>query len=127
MKRRIYKLKTNFTILGLEAGDWGILFATFVITLNLLQNLGSRLSLLIAVICTALVFFVWHLVKDKVPEKFTTHLFGWLGEPEVYKLVPDTKNVPLVVNFSEVRSNDTKTKKTEKSWRLPVGRPDSWL
>jgi hypothetical protein len=82
---------------------------------------------LIAVICTALVFFVWHLVKDKVPEKFTTHLFGWLGEPEVYKLVPDTKNVPLVVNFSEVRSNDTKTKKTEKSWRLPVGRPDSWL
>jgi hypothetical protein len=128
VKRRIYKLRTNFTLLGLDAADWGILFGTFVLTLNFFQNtLGSRAALLISVICTATVYVVWHLVKDKVPERFSTHLLGWLGEPEIYKVMPDTKNVPLVVDFNEVRAADKKAKKTEQPWRLPVGRPDSWL
>jgi hypothetical protein len=128
MKRRIYKLQTNFTLLGLDATDWGILFATFVITLNFFKNtLGQRAALLISLISTALVYIVWHLVKDKVPENFMKHLLGWLGEPEIYKVMPDTKNVPLVVDFSEVRAADKKAKKIEQPWRLPVGRPDSWL
>ncbi len=127
MKRRIYKLQTNFTLLGLDAADWGILFATFVITLNFFRNtLGQRAALLISLIATALVYLIWHLVKDKVPENFMKHLIGWLGEPEVYKIVPDTKNVPLVVDFEEVRASKP-TSKTQQPWRLPVGRPDSWL
>jgi hypothetical protein len=127
MKRRIYKLKTKFTLLGLEPSDWALLFGTFVVTLNFFQNLGSRVSLLLALVLTTLAFIVWNLVKDNVPEHFTKHLLGWLGEPEVYKVVPDTKNVPLVIDFEEVRAADKSSKKTEQPWRLPVGRPDSWL
>jgi hypothetical protein len=128
MKRRIYKLNTTFTLLGMDAADWAIIFGTFIVTLNLFNStLGNRASLLISVICTALSYFVWHLVKDKVPEKFSTHLLKWLAEPEVYKIVPDTKNVPLVVNFEEVqRSRKTKEEST-KRLKLPPGRRDSWL
>lgn len=125
MKRRIYKLKTKFTLLGLEGVDWGILFATFVLTLNFFRNtLGQRTALLLSIVATACVFFVWHLVKDHVPEKFSTHLFTWLGEPEVYKVVPDTKNVPLVVNFEEIQQ----AKKIREKKQLNLsGRRDSWL
>jgi hypothetical protein len=126
MKRRIYKLKTKFTLLGLEPGDWALLFGTFIFSLNFFQNLGNRISLLLALVLTALVFVIWNLVKDNVPEHFTKHLFGWLGEPEVYKVVPDTKNVPLVIDFNEVRASKP-SKKTQEPWRLPAGRPDSWL
>jgi hypothetical protein len=137
MKRRIYKLSTKFTMLGMDAGDLGVLFGTFVVTLNFFQNLGSRLSLFLAIVCTALVFFVWHLVKDKVPDKFMNHLFSWLGEPEVYKIVPDTKNVPLVVDFKQmnarqltarqINKGNKRMTKQEKNWRMPSGRSDSWL
>jgi hypothetical protein len=143
MKRRIYKLKTTFTLLGMEAGDWAIIFGTFVVTLNVFQNtLGSRLALFLSVVCTAIVYFIWHFVKDKVPEKFSAHLFGWLGEPEIYKVVPDTKNVPLVVDFKEVqrlskKSSDAKKLDAARKTKvvknpgdknnLAVRRRDSWL
>jgi hypothetical protein len=128
VRRRIYKLSTKFTLLGLEGADFGILFATFVVTINFFKNtLGQRTALFLSLAATALVFFVWHLVKDKVPDKFMTHLFGWLGEPEVYKVVPDTKNIPLVVDFNEVRKSDKPSKKPQESWRLPSGSSDSWL
>jgi uncharacterized ion transporter superfamily protein YfcC len=127
MKRRIYKLGTKFTMLGLDPADWGILFGTFAASLQLFQGTGNRLSLLIAIVCTAIVFFIWHLVKDKVPEKFMNHLFTWLGEPEVYKVVQDTRNVPLVVDFKQLNKADKQTSSKEKSWRMPSGRSDSWL
>lgn len=104
MKRRIYKLKTKFTLLGMEAVDWGVIVGTFAVSLNLLDAvLGSRVALLLSLVLTALVYFVWHLVKDNVPEHFSTHLLKWLGEPEVYKVVPDLQNVPLFVDFEEVQ------------------------
>ena len=128
MKRRIYKLTTKFTLLGMEAVDWAIIFGTFVVTVNVFSNtLGSRLALLLSIVCTALVYFVWHLVKDNVPEKFSEHLFKWLAEPEVYKIVPDTKNVPLVVNFEEIQRNRKAKEVASKQLKLPSGRRDSWL
>jgi hypothetical protein len=128
MKRRIYKLSTKFTLLGLEGADFGILFATFVVTLNFFRNtLGQRSAVFLSLAATTFVFFVWHLVKDKVPEKFINHLFGWLGEPEVYKVVQDTQNVPLVVDFKQINKIDKHADKQDKSWRMPSGRSDSWL
>lgn len=129
MKRRIYKLTTKFTLLGLEGADWGVLFGTFVLTINFFRNtIGQRAALLVSIVATALVFFVWHFVKDKVPEKFVNHFLNWLGEPEVYRVVPDTKNVPLVVDFKEVRVMEKqKGNRKDATWRIPVGRPDSWL
>jgi hypothetical protein len=103
MRRRIYKLKTTFTILGMDAVDWAMIIGTFAVTVNLFQSvLGGRSALLLSLICTALVYFSWHLLKDRVPENFSTHLIRWLAEPEVYKVVPDLQNVPLVVDFEEI-------------------------
>jgi hypothetical protein len=130
MKRRIYKLKTNFTLLGMDGADWGILIGTFAFSINFLQStLGSKAALFFSIVCTALVYFVWHLVKDKVPERFMKHFFSWLAEPEVYRVMPDTKNIPLVVNFKKAQTvSKVNKKQAEKSsWRMPTGRPDSWL
>jgi hypothetical protein len=104
MKRRIYKLKTKFTLLGMDPVDWGIIIGTFVVSVRIFQTMaGDRLGLLLSLVSTAAVFFVWHLVKDSVPEHFSTHIVKWMGEPEVYKVVPDLQNVPLFVDFDEVR------------------------
>lgn len=114
MKRRIFKLKTPFTLLGLDPVDWGILFATFVLSLNFFKNtLGQRTALLISIVATASVYFAWHLVKDRVPENFANHFIRWLGEPEVYKVVPDTKNIPLLVDFNEIRNRKSSKKSSD--------------
>jgi hypothetical protein len=115
MRRRIYKLKTTFTILGMDAVDWAMIIGTFAVTVNVFQSvLGGRSALLLSLICTALVYFTWHLLKDRVPENFSTHLIRWLAEPEVYKVVPDLQNVPLVVDFDEVRRVANKGNYTKK-------------
>lgn len=116
MKRRIYKLKTKFTMLGMDAVDWGIIIGTFAVSVNLFRTMaGDRLGLLLSIVCTAVVYFVWHLVKDSVPEHFSTHVIRWLGEPEVYKVVPDLQNVPLFVDFDEVRRVTGKGEDTERA------------
>ncbi|MGL4608832.1 MAG: hypothetical protein ACRCYY_03975 [Trueperaceae bacterium] len=104
MRRRIYKLQTKFTLLGMDGADWGVIIGTFAFSINFFQStLGSRAAIFLSILCTALNYFIWHLIKDRVPEKFSEHLFRWLAEPEVYKVVADTKNVPLVVDLEEVR------------------------
>jgi hypothetical protein len=128
MKRRIYKLKTTFTLLGMDPIDWGVTIGTFIISVNWFQAvLGDRTALLLSLVLTAFVYFVWYLFKDKVPENFMTHLLSWLGEPEVYKVVPDTKNIPLLVDFNEVRAQKSPPKTTQPSSRLPPGRANPWL
>jgi hypothetical protein len=115
MRRRIYKLKTTFTILGMDAVDWAMIIGTFAVTVNVFQSvLGGRSALLLSLICTALVYFSWHLLKDRVPENFSTHLIRWLAEPEVYKVVPDLQNVPLVVDFEEIHRVANKGNYTKK-------------
>ena len=105
MKHRLYKLESKFTFMGMSWFDWGVVLGTFIFSIQVLTVLvGPRLKLLLAVAVTALVYFVWHLIKDRVPDKFGEHFITWMGEPEIYKCVPDTQNVPLVVDPEQVRS-----------------------
>jgi hypothetical protein len=120
MKRRIYKLKSEFTILGLGVTDWAILFGTFIFTINFFRPLGGRMSLVLCLVCTAAVYLGWNLIKDNVPDKFMNHLVKWLSEPEVYKVVPDTKNVPLVINLDNLQQ-------TAKPKRFNARRRGLWL
>ena len=105
MKHRLYKLESKFTFMGMSWFDWGVVLGTFIFSIQVLTVLvGPRLKLLLAVLVTALVYFVWHLIKDRVPDKFGEHFVTWMGEPEIYRCVPDTQNVPLVVDHVQVRS-----------------------
>lgn len=105
MKHRLYKLESKFTFMGMSWFDWGVILGSFIFGLQIIGVfVGPRLKLLLALLVTALVYFVWHLVKDRVPDKFGEHFIVWMGEPEVYKCVPDTQNVPLVVDHEQVRS-----------------------
>ena len=103
MRHRLYKLETKFTILGMGMFDLGVTLGAFIFSIQILGVLvHPRLQLVLAIIVTAVIYWAWHLVKDKVPDKFPEHFMTWLGEPEVYRCVPDTDNVPLVVDFDKV-------------------------
>ena len=104
MKHRLYKLESKFTFMGLSPLDIGVLLGTFILSIQILGIfVGPRLKLFLVLIITAFVFWAWNLVRDRVPDKFGEHFLTWLGEPEVYRCVPDVDNMPLVVDFEQVR------------------------
>ena len=104
MRHRLYKLETKFTILGMGMFDLGVTLGAFIFSIQILSvAVHPRLQLVLAIIITAVVYWAWHLVKDKVPDKFPEHFMTWLGEPEVYRCVPDTENVPLVIDLAQVQ------------------------
>lgn len=104
MKHRLYKLESKFTFMGMSWFDWGIILGAFIFSLQVLGVFfGPRMKPLVALVVTALVYWLWHLVRDRVPDKFGEHFLAWLGEPEIYRCVPDTRNMPLVVDFEQLR------------------------
>ena len=108
MKHRLYKLESKFTILGMSAVDWGVILGTFIFSTQVLGIFAPpRLKLFLCLFIVALVYWGWYLLKDKIPDKFAEHFIIWLGEPEVYRCVPDTDNVPLVVDHAQVRPRNT--------------------
>ena len=105
MKHRLYKLESKFTIMGMGWFDWCVLLGSFMFGIQVLGAIAHpKLQLVIGLLTAAFGYWAWHLVKDKVPDKFPEHFMEWLSEPEVYRCVPDTQNVPLVVDFEQVRN-----------------------
>ena len=85
--------------MGLELTDWFVILLSWLVCKQFFSSfLGVRTSLLTAIIATFLVFKVWQRIKDNVPDKYASHLAGWLSEADIYRVGPDTKNVPLVVH-----------------------------
>lgn len=118
MKHRLYKLESKFTVLGMGWLDWAVILGTFVFSVQVLGAFATpRLKFFLCLLVTAFVYWAWFLIKDKVPDKFPEHFVVWLGEPEVYRCVPDTKNVPLVVDFEQVRP------RKRRAWRGRRGAP----
>lgn len=84
--------------MGLELTDWFvILFSWLTLKQSFTILLGERLSLLLAVLGTFILFRIWQRLKDKTPDKFVPHLMNWLSEADSYSLLPDTVNAPLTV------------------------------
>ena len=98
MRHRVYRLRSRVSLMGLELTDWFVILLSWLVCKQFFSSfLGVRLSLLTAIIATFLVFKGWQGVKDNVPDKYATHLASWLTEADIYRLKPDTKNVPPVV------------------------------
>ncbi len=105
--------------MGLELTDWFVILLSWLVCKQFFSSfLGVRISLLTAIIATFLVFKVWQRIKDHVPDKYASHLAGWLSEADIYCVGPDTKNVPLVVHpeaFTNVQSPTLSTPNKEVS------------
>ena len=99
LRHRVYRLKTSVSLLGLELSDWVVLLLSWLsFKQSLTGLLGSRLSLLGAIIGTFLAFKLWQRIKDTMPDKFAVHLMTWLSEADSYRLYPDLKGSPFIVN-----------------------------
>ena len=109
LRHRVFRLKSRVSVLGLELTDWVVILVSWLILKQTSTTLlGDRLSFLIAIIGTFLVFRLWQKVKDTMPDKYPFHLIGWLTEADVYRLSPDLKNVPLVVYPEALQSKEVR-------------------
>lgn len=99
MVHRLYKLDHGVSLLGLKPQDLILLYAAFMIGFQLLGGLfPGRWRIVFAVLFVFIAFKLWQALRDRLPEKFFSHLALWLSEPEVYHPTPEQRALPLVVD-----------------------------
>ena len=99
MRHRVYHLTHGVSLLGLRPQDFVVILFSVLIGLNVLGALfPGRWRLVFAGVFIFLTFKGWQVLRDRLPNKFFLHLFRWLSEPEVFKVRPDFRAIPLVVN-----------------------------
>lgn len=104
MHHRVYKLTHGVSLLSLRPQDIVVLLFSIILGLNVVGALfPGRLRLVVAGAFIFLVFKVWQGLRDRLPDKFFLHLFRWLSEPEVYRVRPDNRAIPLVVDPTALR------------------------
>lgn len=102
MRHPIYNLEGKASFWGVAYGDWLMFIFAFGLSLRLLSFLPPRPKLLFGAVLTGL--FAWYYIslKDRMQPRFYTHFANWSGEAEVYRVAPDPKNVPLMVDAKKV-------------------------
>lgn len=103
MRHKIYNLDGQQTILGIDTSDIMIGLITWMLG-NFLSGefLPPRLQTLVTVVLIGLVLTLWRTTKDKFPPGFFRHLLAWATEANIYRVGPDTKARPAVVNHQQV-------------------------
>jgi hypothetical protein len=103
MRHKVFRLNSKLSIMGLEMTDLMVLFATWMVSLQILGSfIHPRARLIFACIVTIVALKLWQRVKDKVPDKFGSHLMSWITETETYTVAPDTEQHPLIVDYARV-------------------------
>jgi hypothetical protein len=103
MRHKVFRLNSKLSIMGLEMTDLMVLFATWMVSLQILGSfIHPRARLIFACIVTIVALKLWQRVKDKVPDKFGSHLMSWITETETYTVAPDTEQHPLIVDHAKV-------------------------
>ncbi len=99
MRHRVYHLTHGVSLLGLRPQDFIVILFSVLIGLNVFGALfPGRWRLVFAGAFIFLTFKGWQALRDQLPNKFFLHLFRWLSEPEVYRVRPDYRAIPLVVD-----------------------------
>ncbi len=103
MRHKIYNLDSKQTFLGIDLSDIMIGLITWMLG-NFLSGefLSPRLQTLVTVILIGLVLTLWRTTKDKFPPGFFRHLLAWATEANTYRVGPDTKARPAVVDHQQV-------------------------
>ena len=103
MRHKIYNLDGQQTILGIDLSDIIIGLITWMLGNFLVgEFLPPRLQTLVTVIAIGLVLTLWRTTKDKFPPGFFRHLLAWATEANLYRVGPDTKARPAVVDHQQV-------------------------
>lgn len=75
------------------------------------EFLPPRLRMLSIFASVGIALTVWRALKDKLPPGFFRHLQAWASEANAYRIGPDTKARPAVVDHQRVLSFLEKEKK----------------
>ena len=115
-------MDTSQTYLGVDMSD--IILGLLVWTVgNFLTGefLPPRLQTLVTVCAIGLAMVIWRSTKDKLPPGFFRHFMAWATEANIYKLGPDTKARPAVVDHQRVLAflDEEKKNRSRISRRLP--------
>ena len=98
MYHRVYTLTHGVSQLGLRPQDFVVILFSFTIGLNVIGAFFEGfLRLIVAAAFIFLTFKVWQSLRDRMPDKYLLHLFRWLSEPEVYRVSPDVRAIPLLI------------------------------
>ena len=118
MQHKLYNLDSKQTFLGIDLSDIMIGITTWMLG-NFLAGefLPPRLRMLAIFAGVGLALVIWRAFKDKLPPGFFRHLPAWASEANAYRIGPDTKARPAVVDHQRVLGFLAEEKKT----RLRLG------
>ena len=125
MQHKLYNLAGPQTFLGIALSDLPVGRPTWLLG-NFLAGefLPPRLRLLAIFAAIGLALTLWRVFKDKLPPGFFRHFMAWATEANAYRVGPDTKARPAVVDHRRVLG----FLEQEKRDRLRLGRmPDRAL
>ena len=103
MQHKLYNLVSQQTFLGIDLSDITVGLTTWLLG-NFLAGefLPPRLRLLAIFASIGLALTLWRVFKDKLPPGFFRHFLAWAGEANAYRVGPDTKARPTVVDHRRV-------------------------
>ncbi len=103
MQHKLYNLDGKHTFLGIDLSDIVVGMTTWMLG-NFLAGefLPPRLRMLAIFISVGLALTIWRAFKDKLPPGFFRHLQAWATEANAYRIGPDTKARPAVVDHQRV-------------------------
>lgn len=112
MQHKIYNLDSKQTFLGIDLSDIMVGITVWMLG-NFLAGefLPPRLQMLAIVGSMGLALALWRAFKDKLPPGFFRHLRSWVTEANAYRIGPDTKAKPAVVDHQRVLGLLEKEKK----------------
>jgi hypothetical protein len=122
MQHKLYNLDSKQTFLGIDMSDIMVGMTTWMLG-NFLAGefLPPRLRMLAIFASMGLALTLWRSLKDKLPPGFFRHLPAWASEANAYRIGPDTKARPAVVDHQQVLSFLEQEKKyRSRIRRMPV-------
>ena len=122
MQHKLYNLDSKQTFLGIDMSDIMVGMTTWMLGTFLAgEFLPPRLRMLAIFASMGLALTIWRAFKDKLPPGFFRHLPAWASEANAYRIGPDTKARPAVVDHQRVLSFLEQEKKDRsRIRRMPV-------
>ena len=127
MQHKLYNLDSKQTILGIDLSDIMVGITVWMLG-NFLAGefLPPRLQMLTIVVTMAFALTVWRAFKDKLPPGFFRHFLSWATEANAYRIGPDTKARPVVVDHQRVLGFLAEERKTRlRLSQMPARAPES--
>ncbi|MDR5693738.1 MAG: hypothetical protein QN198_09850 [Armatimonadota bacterium] len=100
---RLYRqIDGSLAILGFDVDDLFVVTAGFMVLTHVARAVSLwlgwvRLQLILSLGATALLFWGWRRLKERLPRRFFQHLAMYLTEGDAYIVTPDIEAVPYII------------------------------